>query len=277
MSKLEYALDAASRGFRVFPQQGKRPSIKAWPSNASSKDSVIQRWWARWPDADIGLALDPDVYVLDADTEAALDALAALKLPRTLQVTTARGLHIYFRVPHELARQSPRPGATGLRAVEGKGAPGPVTWAGSRHPSGHQYIVRLDAPIANMPGALVRAIGPRREQTRAGEATAGERSDWAAALNGACAYDRTDGRADLRLVLRALRSDLPHMDVGWADRFYRDAAYLGPHIAGGGLDLDETIGALTAVFNELDQEQGSPEHVLRSIARGVAAGARSDL
>lgn len=285
MTKREHALDAAARGLRVFPQRGKIPGIKRWPYNANAQPSVIERWWKRWPDADIGIALDSGLYVLDADTPQAMSAVRGLKLPRTLVVETARGAHYYLRTPHQLARMVPRPEAFGLGAIEGKGAPGPVTWAGSVHPSGKTYAVVVDAPIASMPLALVREIGPKRSQANVGEATDAERAAWGrqadAIIEAGCRFDygiervvRDDARADLNLALRALRSDLPHMQTGWADRFFRAGAYLGSHIASGGLRLDSAIEELTAVFTELDTDEGPDEHVLRSIARGVATGAR---
>lgn len=283
MSKLEHALDAAARGFAVFPQQGKRPAIRRWPDNASSKPSVITRWWTRWPEHDIGIALPPDIYVLDADTPAAMDALYAMEAdgtlpPATLTVRTAKGEHRYFRVPHELARKTPGPNATGLAAIEGKGSPGPVTWAGSVHPSGHVYRIAFDAPIAHMPGELVRAIGPKRARRDHGDATAAERELWACAHAHATVligFDWiADARADLRLTARALRCELPDMPSGWADRAFRAGAYLGPHVATGALGLDQTIKELTDIFAELDTEGRDNSHVLRSIERGLATGAR---
>lgn len=291
MTKLEHALDAASRGLPVFPQDGKRPSIRNWPANASTSIEVITRWWKRWPDADIGIALPEDIYVLDADTPAAANVLIALGLiDTTLTVATARGSHMYFRVPHPLARKTPVPAATGFAAVEGKGTPGPVTWAGSVHPTGFVYTISFDAPIAWMPGELVRAIGPRRARTESGVATPDERAEWNAARarvdamasasltitpsNFAASELLTDAAADMRMTLRALRYDLPEMQTGWADRFFRAAAYLGPHVATGGLDLDETIQELVALFTELNTDGGPPDHVTRSIERGIATGAR---
>lgn len=275
MSKLSHALDAASRGLPVFPQTGKRPAIRNWPENASLKESVIRRWWGRWPDHDIGIALPADIYVLDADTPEALATLDTLGLPRTLEIATARGCHIYLRVPHELARMAG--GGEGLRSLEGKGAPGPVTWAGSVHPSGHVYTIVVDAPIATMPGALVQVIGVKQPRSNTGEATPDERAAWgsrAALMSNAAIMICGDAEADLRHELRALRSELPAMPTGWADRLFRAGAQLGPYVASGALGLDHTIKELTDLFTELDKEQRNPEHALRSIERGVATGAR---
>lgn len=290
LTKLAYALDAIERGLPVFAQRGKRPLIKAWPTNATLKHSVATRWWHRWPDADIGIALPPDIYVLDADTPEARDQLYLAeeayghKFAETLTVRTARGEHRYYRVPHELARMPG--GGAGIHAVEGKGSPGPVTWAGSVHPSGHVYEVIEDAPIAKMHGKLVAEIGPKRDQTRAGEAADEERERWAdqralvraqhyGALTPLATDMLADAYADLRGQLRLLRLDLPELPTGWADRAFRAGAYLGPHVASGGLGLDETQEALVQVFKECDTQEGPNDHILRSIARGLATGARS--
>lgn len=283
VTKLDYALDACSRGFRVFPADGKRPRIRDWPNNASAKASVAERHWARWPDADIAIALDPDIYVFDADTPAAMHVLLCeLDLPRTLAVDTARGQHRYFRVPHELARMPG--GGEGLRALEGKGAPGPVHWAGSVHASGHVYRIAVDAPIADMPADLVFRIGPKRASRNNGEATDAERALYARRYDLRCRSDnpalvvaRRDGATDLRLVLRALRCELPDMLSGWAARLFRAGAYLGPCVAAGALGLDEVIEELTALFHQLDTDKSDPGHALRSIERGVAVGAREAL
>lgn len=292
MTKLEHALDAIGRGLRVFPQAGKVPKIRKWPENATSNPKVATRWWTRWPDADIGIALTPDLYVFDADSYEAVYALNKIVnsdtyLPGTLCIATARGFHAYYRVPYPLARMVPAPGATGLRAIEGKGAPGPVTWAGSRHGSGWVYEISDDVPIASMPAALVREIGPKRSQRLVGDATPAECAAYSeryravqARLTGSLRQAETaslllsDARADKRLVLRTLRLELPEMDSGWADRFFRAAAYLGPSVACGGLDYDDTIQELTDLFEELDTDGGDPGHVLRSIERGLATGAR---
>lgn len=284
LSKLEHALDAAVHGLPVFPQQGKVPAIRAWPTNASAKPSVIERWWTRWPEHDIGIALPPDIYVLDADSSVALMDYDRLGLPRTLRVQTARGFHAYFRVPAQLARVSP---GGPLGALEGKGAPGPVTWAGSVHPTGVVYRLVVDAPIATMPGELVRRIGPKRAGRRQGEATPEEQGRWAhAASNLRYTVQRhdpgtdiltdlvRDAQADLHMAQRALDCELPEMEHGWADRFYRAAAYLGRHIPSGALTLDEVTGELVAMFQKHDTRGDDPSHVFRSIRRGAAAGAR---
>lgn len=285
MSKLAHALDAASRNLPVFPQSGKVPGIRSWPTNASTNPDVIKRWWQRRPDADIGVALPSDIYVLDADTPEAMNALGEWDLSgSTLTIATARGVHMYFRVPHELKRLTPKAGGMGLDALEGKGRPGPVTWAGSVHPSGFTYAIVRDVPITWMPGELVRAIGPRVDTASADEASPTERAAWQAAhmanvhagttSTGPALDAALDARTDLAFVRRQLHDELPEMATGWADRFYRAGAQLGQHVASGALSYDAARGALEQMFMAADSQGGDSEHVLRSIARGLAAGAR---
>lgn len=279
ISKLDHALDAASRGLAVFPARGKQPSIKQWPRNATLKPSVITRWWTRWPDADIGIALDADIYVLDADGPAAMGALRGLDLPPTLTVGTARGEHRYLRVPHPLARMTGD--GAGLRAIEGKGAPGPVTWAGSRHHTGHIYAIAHDLPIADMPAALVREIGPKRATRDCGDASPAELERWAATYQAARATDPVftdvffaDAAEDLRRELLQLYADLPGLASGWADCGFRAGARLGVHVSRGFLRYEAALAELSTAFAAIDTQGADPGHVLRSIERGLAVGAR---
>lgn len=279
ITKLDHALDACSRGLRVFPADGKRPRIRDWPHNASAKATVAERHWTRWPDADIAVALDPDTYVFDTDTPAAAAMYLSLSLPPTLTIETARGHHYYFRVPHELARMAG--GGAGLHAIEGKGAPGPVHWAGSVHHAGHVYRIAVDRPIVPMPQSLIDAIGPKRATRDSRDVTDEERADYdsrnrcARKLLGADWL--ADAQGDRAHVAHMLRSDLPLMPTGWADHLFRAAAYLGPHVATGALGLDATIEELTDIFTALDTQKSDSGHALRSIERGVAVGAREAL
>jgi Bifunctional DNA primase/polymerase, N-terminal/Primase C terminal 1 (PriCT-1) len=124
---VEDALKYAARGWRVFPihsptaegcscekpsceHVGKHSRIMDWPNAATTDPAIIRDWWARWPDANIGIATGPEsgIFVLDVDGE---DGQASLKLleadeplPQTLRALTGRrgqsgertGFHLYF-------------------------------------------------------------------------------------------------------------------------------------------------------------------------------------
>lgn len=106
---LHDALAYASAGWSVFPllPNSKRPATEHGLKDASTDPDTIRAWWARWPGANIGIALPPDVLAVDVDVKdidghATLAELAAPYggLPTTLTAeTTTGGWHLYFRKP----------------------------------------------------------------------------------------------------------------------------------------------------------------------------------
>lgn len=67
MTPLEHALDMADRGFLVFPLKGKEPLVKKWQNRATTDEPTIRGWFARWPDANYGVATGNGLVVLDLD------------------------------------------------------------------------------------------------------------------------------------------------------------------------------------------------------------------
>eukprot|EP00456_Euglypha_rotunda_P088542 TRINITY_DN907_c0_g1_i6.p1 TRINITY_DN907_c0_g1~~TRINITY_DN907_c0_g1_i6.p1 ORF type:complete len:167 (+),score=29.29 TRINITY_DN907_c0_g1_i6:1411-1911(+) len=53
------AIEYAERGWRVVPLHGhdKRPRVKAWQNAATDDAEVIEGWWQRWPDSNVGIVL----------------------------------------------------------------------------------------------------------------------------------------------------------------------------------------------------------------------------
>jgi hypothetical protein len=120
------ALKLAGKGFAVFPLL---PRTKTPYSDdkffktvggfkcATRDQSLIEFWWSRQPEANIGLATGSvsGVWVLDVDGDAGREALAALEeqhgqLPPTVEVVTpgkidkdgrhtGKGRHLYFAYP----------------------------------------------------------------------------------------------------------------------------------------------------------------------------------
>jgi hypothetical protein len=92
-----------SRGFNVIPlvPGTKQTAVKwdSWLENPSSEK--IAAHWASHPDHEIGFIVGDDIIVLDADSPAAIAALAELEdacsvVPH-LTVKTAKGVHHYFK------------------------------------------------------------------------------------------------------------------------------------------------------------------------------------
>jgi hypothetical protein len=119
---VDAALSYAEEGWRVFPAPpGEKKSRKsaAFSSGqrwgATNDAAQIKRDWARWPDANIGIATGPEsgFWVVEADTLEghAVDGVASLKqlevepgaLPETLMAESPSGSqHRYFKWPADV-------------------------------------------------------------------------------------------------------------------------------------------------------------------------------
>jgi P4 family phage/plasmid primase-like protien len=112
------ALDYAARGIPVFPcnphpdkkQGSKKPLTTRGFYDATTDPDQIRRWWAKWPEALIGMPTGErsGVFVLDVDVAEGVDGEASLMalqeregpLPETPIVITPRGgRHFVFRHP----------------------------------------------------------------------------------------------------------------------------------------------------------------------------------
>ena len=159
---------ATNPKWRLFPvkQRDKKPLIKDWPKLATSDKETLLGWATKYPNCNWGLATGPDsgIFVLDADSDAALEELNKLgKRPTTYTVKTSRGWHFYFIYPsNSTIRSSAKQLADGLD-VRGKG--GYVLLPSSVHPSGAVYRVLDDALVAQPPAWLLAKIVERGHAT----------------------------------------------------------------------------------------------------------------
>ena len=165
---LDFALQYAARGWRVFPvhttisgqcscgrdcgkDAGKHPRIKAWQKNATTDRAQIEAWWARWPESNIGIACGGGIVVTDLDGPAEIETFRQLAvphggLPETLVAATARGFHIYLAGDWPTTKKVPN--AKGI-LVRGQG--GYVVAPPSFHASGIPYSWAKQAVLAPMP------------------------------------------------------------------------------------------------------------------------------
>jgi hypothetical protein len=104
------ALAYARRGVPVFPCEpgAKRPLTRNGHWDATTDSRVIERWWKRWPSANVGVPTGKKsgVVVLDVDVdEGGLESLAKLEragtpVPKTARARTGGGgIHVFFRYP----------------------------------------------------------------------------------------------------------------------------------------------------------------------------------
>jgi hypothetical protein len=58
---LQAALGYARHGWHVMPVEpgGKKPQTRHGQMDATTDTAQIAQWWRQWPDANIGIALQP--------------------------------------------------------------------------------------------------------------------------------------------------------------------------------------------------------------------------
>jgi hypothetical protein len=178
------ALDAACRGWRVFPlcPGRKRPRAAAadWETRATTDPDRIGRWWTRHPADNVGIATGPSgLVVLDLDTArpddtppaewpdagSGLDVLAALGLrhghafARTWTVATpSGGRHLYYRHPTSGPELRNTAGRLGWK-IDTRAHGGYVVAAGSTV-DGRDYVTTDDTDPIELPGWLARLLAP---------------------------------------------------------------------------------------------------------------------
>jgi Bifunctional DNA primase/polymerase, N-terminal len=280
---LDAALGYAARGIPVYPVHWPRPgsggatlvcSCPRGPScdrpakhplvhhgiNDATTDPVqLERWWSRWPTANIGLATGIIFDALDLDGPAGLAALrqlastAGLRLPGPLVATGGGGWHAWF-TPTGLGNRPPR----GLDHVDWRGRGGAVLAPPSRHISGgtYRWLRGLDqAPLPQVPAALRARLDPDHPTTTRPTRPAGS-----------AAPGHPYGRRVLAAELAALGRATP----GQRNRTLNACAFKVYRYVGGGLLQDEDV---TAAFTPVALAIGlDPAEIARTLASARIAG-----
>lgn len=177
---LDAALDAADRGWSVFPlvRAGKIPAIRDWEQRATRNRRQIHRWWSVRTASNVAVAAGKSgLVVVDLDQAGGgrpperfagardgwdvlsmLAAEAGVEPPSdTFTVATPGGCHLYFRAPAELELRNTA-GSLGWR-IDTRGHGGYVVAAGSVRAEG-RYVIVNDVAPAELPGWLARALVP---------------------------------------------------------------------------------------------------------------------
>ncbi len=180
--RLAEALRLARLGFRVIPlkERDKRPLIEDWPNRATWDEATIRGWWAKWPNANIGIATgryrDGYFCVLDFDPRNGgnwYDDVGPDILPPTWVVHTGGGgRHYYYKTPKLL--RSAKLGA----GVDLKGDGGYVVAPPSVHPNGERYGWEVGAgpgekPFADVSEWVLREVAGEAQSAGDGKEGAG--------------------------------------------------------------------------------------------------------
>jgi len=186
---------------------GKHPLTGHGVSDASGDLGIVQGWWERWPNANIGLATGTvsGVVVVDIDDTTAFESLG-LEPIETLTCQTGRGdgsVHLYFRPPVQLITSK-----TLIKGVDIKGEKGYVVAPPSLHVSGDRYefaendVLSYES-LREVPPDLLLTI--LEQQTK--PVTQRSRSKRKSS-------ERTEVSASLRLVGRGYE-DIKYLRVPW--------------------------------------------------------------
>lgn len=200
---VDYALAYAALGWPVLPVGAdKKPHGGQGIKHASTEDAVIRQWWARWPDAGIGIHLGAvNLCAIDLDPRNGCTK-APSDFPATLTARTGGGgWHLIYRAPAGVALPGKlEPGVD----IKHRGY---IIVEPSLHPSGERYAWQDFEPIEMaLVGAPDIAEFPLQLLPRATiEVSESGQGDLETAVTLAAATDETI--AELASAFQAIPSD----------------------------------------------------------------------
>ena len=168
---LRLAADRYARlGLAVMPckPRGKAPMTRHGVKDATCDRELIDEWWRRWPDANIGLATT-NIFVVDLDGPEGLtgwqELTATWATVDTVIVETGRGKHLWFRAPKTIGlKNTVKNLAPG---VDTRGIGGHVLAPPSVHATGAIYtFASSSSRIADCPGWLIELLQVRPVPSR---------------------------------------------------------------------------------------------------------------
>ena len=181
------------------PSPGKHPIPLRGHNEASLDAARIEKWWSKWPTANLGVRTGGLVIVLDVDGEAGALSIEGKVIPPTWTARTGRGQHIWFKHPGGTVRNF----AHRLPGLDLRGDGGYVVVPPSVHVSGVGYVWLAspwDCDLAEAPAWLLELIASPTAPTPSVSPVARQRNptpdtptpDWAALLQGVPEGQRHD-------------------------------------------------------------------------------------
>lgn len=281
------ALWYAAHGFKIFPvaPKAKRPLTTNGFEDASIDAQTVNGWWAKWPDANIGLACAPSgLIALDGDpahygegSEAFVAALLK-EHPTCAQTTPTLGVHLLYALP-EGVRLSNSPGSLPPGVdVRVNGyillAPSVVTYRGDDAakkgvPDGHvgEYawiddFRPTERPPAPLPEHVLALLKPKVERPRSSFPSTAVNGASNGNGGGPSSYARAALVKELDTLARTLAGERNN-------QLNRSAFSLGQLVAGGELVESEVAEQLAATALTIGLE---PREIERTIRSGLASG-----
>jgi len=158
---------SSTLGWPVFPCVEKRPLTCRGLLDASADPATIERWWQRWPDANVAIRTGAasGLVVVDVDGDDGHESLRRLEadhepLPVTASVKTPRGGHHYY-LRHPGATIANSAGALGA-SIDVRADGGYVIAPPSIGADGRRYEPDEQAPVAPAPEWLLLLLsGPQ--------------------------------------------------------------------------------------------------------------------
>lgn len=263
------ALWYGRHGWRVFPcrPKGKLPIIKAWQRDATTDPRMIEAWWRRTPDANVGIACGPatGIYVVDVDQHGDDGEVTLLAVQRQLgqlpptveQRTGSGGRQLVFAYPADRVCRNTNGAKRGLgRGVDTRGAGGFVVVPPSIHPCGESYFWKFD-PHRHVLAALPEKWIARLERRPEVRITVPIRP-----LRVMQGYDR----AHFERRLRELATTGPG---GRNDALYRNAFWARSRAREGSLSWSEARELLEDAARQCGLDPREITATLNSAARGT--------
>jgi putative DNA primase/helicase len=213
------ALTSAKMGWHIFPveRHGKKPLTPNGYKDASTYAAKIEEWWAKWPNANIGLACRESGIIaidIDQDEERGLDGLQTwadltekfgIDDNTITSITGRRGYHILYEVS-SISDFDPR-------GKLGQGDDIQVKWHGyiilppSIHPNGRIYCWEVshrpdEIDMLPLPPALADLLtspnkSERLHNLHPSEIAVGGRNSYLTSVAG---YWQSQGKSDDELV-----------------------------------------------------------------------------
>lgn len=261
------ALRYAEKGWHVFPlaPKTKEPIAKSHGFKDASVDlEVVEHWWRRTTDANIGIATGKlsGILVIDIDGPVGEESWAELRqddieADHTLSQRTGDGRHLVYRWPGFECRGSNVDSS--LKELHLRADAHYIVAPPSIHPSGRQYQwLRDHVTIRECPPWLTECLRERPRPERA-----------------ARPIERRDGRGEADRAVRVASQWLSIAGDGERHHSRRRAGFLvGKAVGAGLLDYEAAISDLVAI--SMENSTLSREKIEKTIRYFVDAGMKEE-